>query len=529
MRRKSWQSRRSWELSRNWKIKGMFLGFGIVILGILILVGYPERKISEKEGEVLESEENGGKRKESGQEGLDEREEKDTTGPEAQVYDGKIRVLLKTDDFTGSVHEAVRLWSACDMAVCGKEGEEYEGGTELTFSWEEDGLILNGELLADIPECFCVTPDLENTPEISVTSLKRSQGTPSYEGILEVWPVEGGFVLINELPLETYLNYVVPSEMPSGYSMEALKAQAVCARTYAYRHIQSYGYPEYEAHVDDSVRYQVYNNTGAAESTAQAVADTCGLILTWQGQPITAYYFSTSCGYTGDEELWCEGDAKATPYLRGKTVNEKGETLELDSEEAFSDFIQSEDETCYDYDVSWYRWETKVDVKTLSENLNDALKGRYQSNPEAILTKKGGEYQSTEPESIGTIQKIEVLERNSGGAVQKIRVTGTKQTITAETEYNVRALLNVQGCTITRKDGSTVEGSTLLPSGYFVIQPVHNKKGELSGWMFLGGGYGHGAGMSQNGANGMAKQGKSFEEILKFFYTDVELTDLTAL
>ena len=63
-------------------------------------------------------------------------------------------------------------------------------------------------------------------------------------------------VVVNELPIETYLCRVVPSEMPASYELEALKAQAVCARSYAYRQMESYGYPEYEAHVNDSTDYQ---------------------------------------------------------------------------------------------------------------------------------------------------------------------------------------------------------------------------------------------------------------------------------
>jgi len=330
-------------------------------------------------------------------------------------------------------------------------------------------------------------------------------------------------VIVNEVPLETYLNYVVPSEMPAGFQKEALKAQAVCARTYACKHLKTYAYPEYQAHVDDSVRFQVYNNTGTAESTTEAVTDTQGLILTYQKQPITAYYYSTSCGYTGDEELWWEGNAELTPYLQGKTVNASGEILEMNKEEVFADFIRQEDETCYDYDISWYRWETKIDVETLSAHLNEALKGRYAANPEAILTKQEEEFQSISIESIGKIQGIEILERNSGGAAQKICVRGSEETIIAETEYNVRALLNVKGETIVRKDGSLVEGGTILPSAYFTIAPTWDEEGELKGFSFRGGGYGHGAGMSQNGANVMAKQGKKFEEILQFFYTDVEL------
>lgn len=336
-------------------------------------------------------------------------------------------------------------------------------------------------------------------------------------------------MLVNELPLETYLNYVVPSEMPSRYSQEALKAQAVCARTYAYKHLQSYGYPDYEAHVDDSVRYQVYNNTSPAESTTQAVEETADLILTSQGQPITAYYFSTSCGYTGNEEVWWEGSSEMTPYLRGKTVNEAGECLDMTDEEVFTAFILETDDTCYDRKVSWYRWETEIDVETLSDNLNEVLKSRYEANPEAVRTKRGRNFVSRPVETIGTIKEIEILERNEGGAVQRMRISGSRRTIEIATEYNVRALLNVKGGVIVRQDGTTAEGGTLLPSAYLIVTPVFDEEGILSGFRFQGGGYGHGVGMSQNGANGMAEQGKSFEEILRFFYTDVELTAIHTL
>ena len=181
-------------------------------------------------------------------------------------------MLLKTDGFESEIHETVKLACGQELVVLGKgtdENEsletEYGSGVELTFSREEESLFLNGELLAEAPACFVIRNREEGQAEpVSVASINRGYGAPSYEGTLEIWPVEGGFVLVNELPLETYLNYVVPSEMPSRYSQEALKAQAVCARTYAYKHLQSYGYPDYEAHVDDSVRYQVYNNTSPA-------------------------------------------------------------------------------------------------------------------------------------------------------------------------------------------------------------------------------------------------------------------------
>ncbi|MEH2959893.1 SpoIID/LytB domain-containing protein [Candidatus Merdisoma sp. JLR.KK006] len=510
------------------KTKLYLLAIGILVLAILLVRGKSEIE-SPKDTENLPI-------KEQPKEPEPESDAEAEPEMKVPIYNGNIRVLIKTDGFAGEIHESVKLVSDQELFIHGKildeNGEqetEYGSGVELSFSWEEGSLILNGELLAEVPTCFLIGTQEEPAMPITLQSVNRGYGTPSYEGIIEVWPVEGGFAIVNEVPLETYLNYVVPSEMPSRYEQEALKAQAVCARTYAYRHLQTYGYPQYEAHVDDSVRYQVYNNTNQTESTNQAVAETGDLILTSQGQPITAYYFSTSCGYTGNEEVWWEGSAEMTPYLRGKTINEAGESLPMSDEETFTAFILNWDDTCYDREVSWYRWETELDIETLSENLNNTLKNRYEANPEAIRTKRGRNYVSKSIDTIGTIEEIEILERNEGGAIQRMCIHGSRRTIEIATEYNVRALLNVQGGVIVRQDGTTVEGGSLLPSAYFIVTPVYDDKGELSGFRFQGGGYGHGVGMSQNGANGMAKEGKGYEEILHFFYTDVELTAILDL
>ena len=98
--------------------------------------------------------------------------------------------------------------------------------------------------------------------------------------------------MINELLLEEYLYAVVPSEMPASYPLEALKAQAVCARTYAYARILHAGLPEYGAHVDDSTAFQVYNNILENAQTTKAVRETKGELL-WYGQELAdTYYYS---------------------------------------------------------------------------------------------------------------------------------------------------------------------------------------------------------------------------------------------
>lgn len=93
-------------------------------------------------------------------------------------------------------------------------------------------------------------------------------------------------------------------------------------------------------------------------------------------------------------------------------------------------------------------------------------------------------------------------------------------------EYDIRALLSPDGLSITRQDGSVVKGSTLLPSAYFTLEEQRDENNVLIGYVISGGGYGHGVGLSQNGAKGMAEAGMSYQEILAYFYKDVELADI---
>lgn len=90
-----------------------------------------------------------------------------------------------------------------------------------------------------------------------------------------IYETKNGWVIVNEVPLEEYLRRVVPSEMPSGYAEEALKAQAVCARTYAvWQECRNMHIRNMRRNVDDSVSFQVYNRVESQESTDQAVQAT---------------------------------------------------------------------------------------------------------------------------------------------------------------------------------------------------------------------------------------------------------------
>lgn len=356
--------------------------------------------------------------------------------------DPEIRVILMNSDYSSYEHE--RVTGICN----GKEFDYTVDSPQL----EDDNILLKGD-----------------EDGITVTSIDRQCGHPVYYGTLEICKTKDGINLVNELSLEDYLKAVVPSEMPSSYEKQALMAQAVCARTYAWKHIQD---PDeemvsYQADVDDSVNYQVYGNILPQEATDKAVLDTKGRILTQNGEPVQAYYFSTSAGFTSTDEIW--GADEASSYLKSVKCD-------------------------FDQDSPWRKWTVTIPWENIQKRAQELYGGT------------------------GRLLSVDAVRKNESGAVVSLQAVTEGKTFYINGEYSVRQFLSPEGCTIYEKDNEKEQGGRLLPSSYFTLNSSPGTSIEI-----CGGGYGHGVGMSQNGADQMAKQGYSCEEILKYFFKDVDI------
>lgn len=425
-----------------------------------------------------------------------------------------IRVLITRDGTSGKFHNKVSLKSVGGLKVsCNGQEKTYKENEEVTIdtgnSWLKEGRLI-------------ITP-IKKNEKITVTSIKRNNDNPSYRGTIEIANLEDGMVVVNEVSLEEYLYAVIPSEMPTSYGVEALKVQAVCARSYAYTQLLENSCRAYSAHMDDTVSYQVYNNVPENETSIQAVNDTKDMVLKYNNKVITAYYFSTSCGYTSSiEDVWNMKEGKE--YLIGKLQNSTEKTMDLTTDENFKKFLNNKELITYDSSFPWYRWSVTIDAADIQKLLDLKLEDRYENNPEQILTKdkKTGKYISIPVGTVGKVKDIKVIERKTGGIVTGIRVIGSKQTVEIYSEYNIRILLGPVWDTITRQDNSTVDGMSLLPSAFFVIDK--NKREDEITFKIQGGGYGHGVGMSQNGVKSMTLAGKTFEEILEHYYPGVRLS-----
>lgn len=459
-----------------------------------------------------------------------------------------IRVLIKTSDFADSLHEEVRLTSDTDFVIrYGPYGEETEephaAGEEIVI--DKDSGYFVGDRIIVRPGAL--------SGRVMLNSVARSQGVPGYRGHMELIRERDGIAVVNDISLEEYLYSVVPSEMPASYSGEALKAQAICARTYAYHHILHAAYPAYGAHVDDSVSYQVYNNILEQESSTKAVKETHGqLLFTAQGQPAQTYYYSTSCGVGSDAAVWKTEEAKELTYLRAESINESsmrqklmlreqppgqpqgtGQEVSdaadlaesLRDEETFAGFITGIDPDDFEAKEGWYRWSYEAsDIS--AGHIFEVLKKRYQANPDLTLTLgKDGEYVSREPSPFRQIRDLYIAARGSGGVADELVLETDSGTYKVISEHNIRYVLCDGKSRVKRQSGDETEAPTLLPSGFFVME-TGKKGGNVVGYKLTGGGFGHGVGMSQNAAKTMALKGYTCEEILLFFYEGCELRNL---
>jgi len=423
-----------------------------------------------------------------------------------------IRVVIKNNGFQDIYHDNVIISSDKEFEFSyGKEKRVFQAGEEYIITQDsrylEDGTLKISAAGSD--------------GKITVKSLERGYGMPSYRGSIEIMKTEGGLVIINELPLEEYLYAVVPSEMPYTYNAEALKAQAVCARSYAYRHMLSNAYAYLGAHVDDSTAFQVYNNSSEQATASQAVDDTYGQIMTCKGEPISAFFYSTSCGSGTDALIW---GGSGYEYIKGRLLSLEASTLDLTDEAQFKMFIMNNYNT-FDQEYSWYRWNVIVPLENITQGVNEKLASLYASGPEKVLTLEGEDYVSRDISSVGHVLSIETGTRGTGGVLNEIVIHGDEATVMIKTESFIRNIFNLSGLAIHKNDGSTVDTFTSLPSAFFAAEEV--REGEtLTGYQLYGGGYGHGAGMSQNGANTMGNNGMGYQDILNFFYNNIVIESI---
>lgn len=370
---------------------------------------------------------------------------------------------------------------------------------------------------------------------IYVDSLKRTgyNYTPKYYGTFELTPASDAISLINEVDVESYLRFVVPSEMLPAAGLEGYKVQAVAARTYALSELLGGRFAKYGFHLDDTTSCQMYNSQPANDSCDEAVAETSGQVLTYEGKTIDAKYYSTSCGVGAPyNEIWYNGKLPGKenpePYLTYRNYSSPA-IADLSDNYTAANYFKDWTINSYDSNSPYFRWKYTLDSKTMASILNKRITELYQKNKNNFSKKViFNFYQSAKipKNGIGDIKDVYVSKRGSAGNVLEITIVSSTGTYHVDKEYNIKRLLVDDSISITPLYGTELKNPSPLPSTFYVIDK-DTSGSKIKGITIYGGGFGHGAGMSQYGVIGLVRRGKSYTDILNVYYSHVAISNYT--
>lgn len=351
------------------------------------------------------------------------------------------------------------------------------------------GLTVKGQKKVGIAWIWDGKPTvISGKPFLEVLN-RRPNGTyqwRAYRGSLEIG--EKG-ALVNVLDLEQYLAGVVPSEVPAYFPPEALKTMAVVARTYGLSHLKRHtGFD-----VCSEVHCQVYRGLASeAESTNLAVKATTGQQLLYAGKPADTT-FHAACGGVGVDVWRAWPKSAKIPYLVG-LMDQPGATRpELSEEAAVRRFIDTPPPS-YCAKSGRYRWKERFSRTELRDKLAKGL--------EVTLGK--------EFKGLSQLNSIRVAARGPQGRVESLEISSPEGVYTVQGDA-IRWLWS----------GGRIGTGGLQSTLFYLIQD----KDTVS---VIGGGWGHGVGLCQQGAAGRAESGQTYPEIIKAYYPGTELTPVLA-
>ncbi|MBL7191572.1 SpoIID/LytB domain-containing protein [bacterium] len=323
-----------------------------------------------------------------------------------------------------------------------------------------------------------------------------------YSGIIEFrLDLEGQLMVVNEVGIDEYLMGVVPAEMPSSFPLEALKAQAVAARSEVLSKLGT-------RHLNDpfdfcaTVHCQVYSGlTNRSSAGDQAVRETQGEAISLNGRICEAAYSSVCGGHTENKEnVW---NTPGESYLVGL----------FDSFNTYNDSINLTQEI----DIhKWIDARPKVYCNIDSFDTSPALNGskKYfrweetyirQELEEIIREKTGAD--------IGTLFGIEPIKRGNSGRLIEIELLGSIKNLRIKRELTIRRSLS----------------RTHLKSSCFYVTEEVGPDSVPVQFTFHGAGWGHGVGMCQVGAAVMAQEGYNYQQILEHYYKGIMLKKIYSI
>lgn len=419
----------------------------------------------------------------------------------------EVSVLI-TDASGKNQHKNVRITGSADFTITSAAGTDtYSSGDSVKLAdyFEKRNINSCSAALVSSGAVFSGEAGTENNSAatvagIQVLSLEKGGLSPTYPGILHVqWDSKKqNFYLVNELKLESYLPGVVSSEMPDSFGLEALKTQAVCARSYALSvletgNVQEKG--EISWNLVDTTNDQVYMSGPVDALAVTACEQTQGQVLVQDNAPLKPHYYSTSWGKQADGGVF-SGEEAEVLEVAAEVAQSQDQVLKMN--QAFMQTYElleqrvSGENVSYDLESPWFRWTCSIPLAELCEK---------------------------------AVEAITVTERGAGGYASKLMISyedGTAEAISGA--KSIRERLGAESNLYYLKDGSTRSGLSILPSAFFYLDAPETEDG-VSFVKMYGGGFGHGCGMSQYGAAKMAETEHKYTEILSYYYKSAQVCE----
>ena len=376
-------------------------------------------------------------------------EEKPAAFKEHQIPE-ELNRPLRVGIFTGVKELYFKYQGETVHVTASKNKVKFEAGGNFT----ED---ISREFNSEEGGCLAVAPDT------------KTLGKACYPGSILFRNTNGKLDAINSVDVEDYLRGVVPYEIGKLDSnrIEALKAQAVAARTYAYKHFNSREAVGFDVFAD--TKDQVYKGLESATPlTDAAVKATAGVVMTYGGEFIIAYYHSTCGGITETLATWNRADL---PYL--KSVPDRRPNGKPWCDES-----------------SYTKWERRFADKEIVK--------LFKAN----IVEAKATFSSANGKDFKKIKSIKIKDKLKSERIMTLRV---------ETDKGHFDVLTDRTRWLFKKAG------TILPSSFFTV------KKEGKEWVLTGTGFGHGVGMCQMGVRARAQAGQSYQEILSHYYQGITL------
>lgn len=452
-----------------------------------------------------------------------------------------IRVGISNYDFTTLEHSVFTFSSSKGIKVSYNDTEyKTRVNEQLMVEYRDNSVELSvykinkGEntfklSLGKVTDKIYVSSVSDEYPMI-ISSLKRTNGySPQYFGTFEIFIKDNSLRAVNSIDLEQYLRYVVPGEMLSSGGLEGYKVQAVAARTYVLSDMLAGRFTKLGFHVDDTTLSQVYNSLPTVELCDQAIEETKGKVMTYDGKIIDAKYYSTSPGVGAPfNQIYYEGDAykgeNPEPYLTFKDYTDTG-IDNLSDEAKATEFFKNWTIDSYDSNSPYFRWKITIDGELLEDTINENIYDRYTKSPNSFRKEWYlGIYRRTiiPVDGIGNIQDLYISKRGIAGNIIELTIVSDSGTYRVQKEQNIKKLLTPAEFTITPIYGKDIKNFKAFPSPFFIIEKQLQRTSVKSITIY-GGGFGHGVGMSQYGVIGLARDGKNYSEILDLFYDDIQI------